>query len=219
MPTPERTSLDAIVEAGRALLEAEGLSGLTMQAVADRVGVRAPSLYKRVRNRGDLVRLIAASSLAELGRRLDVESDPVSGGTAGRDATHTPGETDASGATHAAATTDAPGAEIAEVARLASVVRRFAHEQPAAYRLVFASGDESGLDVETLREASAPLLAVAARLAGPDHALDAARTLTAWITGFVSMELSGAFRLGGDVDRAFEFGVERIAAALVPRAG
>ncbi|MEF3404193.1 TetR/AcrR family transcriptional regulator [Agromyces sp. CCNWLW203] len=213
MPTPERTSLDAIVEAGRALLEAEGLSGLTMQAVADRVGVRAPSLYKRVRNRGDLVRLIAASSLAELGRRLDVESDPASGGTAGRDATHAPGETDA------AAATDARGAEIAEIARLASVVRRFAHEQPAAYRLVFASGDESGLDVETLREASAPLLAVAARIAGPEHALDAARTLTAWVTGFVSMELSGAFRLGGDVDRAFEFGVERLAAALMPRAG
>jgi AcrR family transcriptional regulator len=192
MPTPERTSLDAIVEAGRALLESEGLAGLTMQAVADRVGVRAPSLYKRVRGRSDLVRLVAASSLAELARRLDVAAADAAG------------ETDAAGS---------------EVARLAHVVRTFAHDRPAAYRLVFASGDESGLEVETLREASAPLLAVAARIAGPEHALDAARTLTAWVTGFVSMELSGAFRLGGDVDRAFEFGVERLAAALMPRAG
>ena len=44
MPTPERTSLDAIIRAGCDLLEADGVEGLTMQAVAVRVGVRAPSL-------------------------------------------------------------------------------------------------------------------------------------------------------------------------------
>ncbi|MBM7830972.1 AcrR family transcriptional regulator [Agromyces cerinus] len=211
MPTPERTSLDAIVGAGRAILEVEGLGGLTMQAVAERVGVRAPSLYKRVRDRSDLVRLIAASSVAELGERLGAEQAPISGGAGGREAT------DAAGAGAAAAA--AESTQVAEVARLARVVRAFAHEQPAAYRLVFSPGAESGLDVEALREASAPLLAVAGRLAGSDHALDAARTLTAWLTGFISMELSGAFRLGGDVDRAFEFGVERIAMALAPRSG
>ena len=64
MPTPPRTSLPEIVAAGRAILEAEGLDGLTMQRVAEEVGVRSPSLYKRVRGRGDLIRLIA-----ELGHR------------------------------------------------------------------------------------------------------------------------------------------------------
>ncbi|MFF2275199.1 TetR/AcrR family transcriptional regulator [Agromyces sp. NPDC058126] len=196
MPTPERTSLDAILAAGREILEADGLGGLTMQAVADRVGVRAPSLYKRVRNRGELVRSIAASTVAELGARLDSPGEPREPGGPGAEPA---GERDAA---------------FADVARLARVLRAFAHERPAAYRLVFASGDDSGLEVEVLREASAPLLVVAAELAGPDHALDAARTLTAWVTGFISMELAGAFRLGGDVDRAFEFGVERISAAL-----
>ncbi|GAA1775337.1 TetR/AcrR family transcriptional regulator [Agromyces lapidis] len=192
MPTPERTSLDAIVGAGRAILEADGLGGLTMQAVAERVGVRAPSLYKRVRNRSELVRLIAVASIAELGDRLD--DAPLARGADDRDAA------------------------VAEAARLAQVVRAFAHDRPAAYRLVFSPGDESGLDVEVLREASAPLLAVAAELAGSGHALDAARTLTAWVTGFISMELAGAFRLGGDVDRAFEFGIERISVALASAA-
>ncbi|KRC58347.1 hypothetical protein ASE14_17195 [Agromyces sp. Root81] len=198
MPTPERTSLGAILAAGSEILEEEGLGGLTMQAVAERVGVRAPSLYKRVRNRSDLVRLIAAAAVVDLGERLEAESD--AGSASGE-------RGDRAGGRDAA---------LAETARLARTVRAFAHERPAAYGLVFAPGDDSGLEVEALREASAPLLAVAAELAGPEHALDAARTLTAWVTGFISMELSGAFRLGGDVDRAFEFGVDRIAAALVP---
>ena len=65
MPTPDRTSLGEIVEAGRELLERDGLDGLTMQAVATRVGVRAPSLYKRVSNRDALVALVADATLRE----------------------------------------------------------------------------------------------------------------------------------------------------------
>ena len=52
------------------------------------------------------------------------------------------------------------------------------------------------------------------RSPGPDHALEAARTVTAWAHGFISMELAGAFRLGGDVEAAFTFGVTRLADAL-----
>ena len=45
---------------------------------------------------------------------------------------------------------------------------------------------------------------------GRDAALDAARLVTAWATGFVNMELSGSFRFDGDLDRAFEYGLERL---------
>ena len=41
-----------------------------MQAIAERVGVRAPSLYKRVRDRDALLRLIAEATIDELGDRL-----------------------------------------------------------------------------------------------------------------------------------------------------
>ena len=69
MPTPERTSLADIVGAARDIVEKEGLANLTMQAVAVRVGVRAPSLYKRVRNREDLVRLVTEATVRDLGKQ------------------------------------------------------------------------------------------------------------------------------------------------------
>ena len=62
MPTPDRTSLQDIVEAGRDLVETGGAAKLTMQAVAERVGVRAPSLYKRVRDRDALLVLVAEAT-------------------------------------------------------------------------------------------------------------------------------------------------------------
>jgi len=56
---------------------------------------------------------------------------------------------------------------------------------------------------------------VAANLAGEQHVLEAARTITAWANGFISMELAGAFKLGGNIDRAYEFGIACLADALV----
>src|SRR5690606_37757630 len=67
MPAPERTILEAIVAACRAIVEDVGLDALTMQAVASRVGVRAASLYKRVRNRDELIRLVVDATVSELG--------------------------------------------------------------------------------------------------------------------------------------------------------
>ncbi len=48
-----------------------------------------------------------------------------------------------------------------------------------------------------------------------EDALAAARVFTAWATGFLHMELAGAFRLGGDVDEAFRYGLEHLLAGLV----
>jgi AcrR family transcriptional regulator len=186
MPAPERTSLDAIVRAGRDLLESEGAAGLTMQAVARRVGVRAPSLYKRVRSRDDLLRLVAEAAVAELGDRLA-----------------------------AAAGCDDPREDLRA---LAHGLRAYARDVPAAYALIFAPApDAARPDPALLARASAPVMRAAGELAGEDRALEAARTLTAWAHGFISMELADAFSLGGDVDRAFEFGVTRLTAALADR--
>src|SRR5688572_11789878 len=81
-PARARTSLPQIVAAGRALLEAGGLDAVTMQAVADNVGVRAPSLYKHVRDRSALIAAIADAALEELAELLAPLArvpDPASG--------------------------------------------------------------------------------------------------------------------------------------------
>ncbi len=54
---------------------------------------------------------------------------------------------------------------------------------------------------------------------GEAHALEAARLLTAWATGFVTMELAGAFRLGGDIDEAYRYGRRHLVASLTPDQG
>lgn len=172
MPTPERTSVDEIVAAGREILEATGPAGLTMQAVATRVGVRAPSLYKRIRDRDALLAAVATASIEALTERLDAAGD--------------------------------------DLTALAHAYRGFAHAHPEGFRLMFtAAAPHDALD-----RSAAPLIRAASALVGEDDALDAARLFTAWATGFLQMELSGAFRLGGDVDRAFEYGLRRLNAGL-----
>jgi len=185
MPTPDRTSLGEIVAAARDLLEADGVDGLSMRAVADRVGVRAPSLYKRVQGRDALLRLVAESTIDDLAERLDAVSR-----------------------------VDAGADPVARLGGFARTLRAFAHEKPAGYRLIFAPPAGASLAPERLASATGSLFALTSQLAGADHALEAARTVTAWATGFIAMELAGAFQLGGDVDRAFDFGVSRIGAAL-----
>jgi len=179
MPTPERTSLDAIVLAARDLLEEEGLAALTMNAIALRVGVRAPSLYKRVESRDRLIQLVAEATLSDLNGRLDTELS---------------------------------------VAQLVTIFRAFGHERPAAFQLVLTPAAGTPLADASYRAASTEaILQSAGRIAGHDNALEAARLVVAWATGFITMELNGAFQLGGDVDRAWEFGVAHIVEALAIR--
>ena len=187
MPTPARTSLEQIVKAGRDIVETDGIDGLTMQSVAARVGVRAPSLYKRLHGRNELLRLVANDAAAELTRDLESAAD-------GKDARR-------------------------DLASLASTFRRFAHANPGAYSLIFAPlPDDARADAGWSVRASAPVIDTTERLAGTDHALEAARTVVAWANGFIAMELAGAFRLGGDVDRAFDYGIDRLGVAIDARA-
>ncbi|MGH4033565.1 TetR/AcrR family transcriptional regulator [Actinomycetota bacterium Odt1-20B] len=174
MPTPEKTSLPHIVAAGRDLLEAGGQQGLTMQSVAERVGVRAPSLYKHVANRAALLAAVAEATVDDLTTSLEATDGTLE--------------------------------------ELVRCYRRHAQAWPEGFRLMHSAHTPP----ETLARAAGPILRVSQDLVGEQDALNAARMLTSWATGFIEMELNGAFRLGGDIDSAFEYGLHGMRRALKP---
>ena len=56
--------------AARRVLERAGRGGLTMKAVADELGIQAPSLYKHVAGKPAIELALIESGLAEMGERL-----------------------------------------------------------------------------------------------------------------------------------------------------
>jgi AcrR family transcriptional regulator len=184
-PAPARTSRDRIVDAGLELLESGGLDAVTMAAIAERVGVKPASLYKHVRDRSALIAELVEATALALGRDL----------AAGDSLAATPRE---------------------RLTTLAHGYRAFATAHPRATALLFADlGAGMSLGPDRSRTAAGPVLAVSTALAGPERALPVARVLTAFVHGFTSMESAGAFRLGGDVDAAFQAGVAILADGLV----
>lgn len=73
-PRPEPRAVSPrtgeIVAAARDLLEAEGRQGLTMRRLAERLSIRAPSLYKHLPGKGSLEALVIESGLFETGDAL-----------------------------------------------------------------------------------------------------------------------------------------------------
>lgn len=187
MPAPSRTSADAILAAARAILEADGIDAVTMQAVASRVGVRAPSLYKRVADRAALIKAVGDAVTEEL--RITLE--PEIGGADPRE----------------------------QLRAIAHRFRTFVRRNPHGYGLLFLPlPPDQAPDPGALAAVGRPIVAVMADMTGEDGALEAARTIVAWAHGFVTMELAGGFRLGGDVDAAYDAGIETILAGVSARA-
>ena len=184
-PAPARTSRAAIVDAASGLLEEGGLEAVSMAAVAERVGVKAPSLYKHFGDRIDLIGAVATEVALDLGRCL-------------------------AGAVEAAGPDPS-----ARLNALAASYRDFALARPRGSALLFASvapGTEPSPDSQAI--AVRPVLEVAESIVGPSRALAAARVLTAFAHGFASMESAGAFRFGGDVAEAYRLGVSVLLAGL-----
>jgi AcrR family transcriptional regulator len=177
-PAPARTSTDAIVAAARRILEAGGLTSVTMRSVAEAVGVKGPSLYKRVPDRAALLRAISESVLADLARAMSRATES--------------------------------GDPRADLRAAAVAYRTFVLRNPNGYRLLFMDLGDANPDASSLAALGGPVIDAMVRLAGPSAALEGARTFVAWAHGFVSMELAGAFRLGGDLDAAYAFGIDAI---------
>jgi AcrR family transcriptional regulator len=64
-----------VVQAARQLLEQQGAQALTMRRLADRLGIRAPSLYKHLPDKAALEAAIIATGLEDIAAALEAALD------------------------------------------------------------------------------------------------------------------------------------------------
>jgi AcrR family transcriptional regulator len=199
-PGPVITSVRGreLVAAGRQLLEEEGPGALTMRRLADRVGIRAPSLYKHLPDKAALEAAIIATGLEEAAAAFEEAVEGVDGdpGKGSSEAGST-GAGLAAGAGDGADAADGSGA----LPALAAAYRRFALEHPHLYRLM----NNGPLPREHLppgleERTAAPLLRVAGSRAR-------ARAVWAFAHGMVMLELDHRFPADADLDAAWRAGI------------
>ena len=180
MPTPAKTSREELALIARQLVETGGPDELTLGAVATAAGIKAPSLYKHFTDRAALLKAVEIGVLRELEGYLR---------------NWTRGDT--------------PKSRLKAMAR---AYRRFGNDLPNRYRVIYSGN--AFIDPE-IREAclvSSQPLFEELRAAGiaEERILPLSRTMVPFLHGFVLMEIGNAFNLGGDVEEAFETGLEVI---------
>ncbi len=183
MPRAGLTTLRVVREA-EDVADEVGLANLTLTAIAPRLGVRMPSLYKHVAGMDALQRLVAIRATQEMGTLF---------------ARKAAGKTGADALTAIANTWRAwakkhPG-------RYAATVR--APDQGDAEH---ASASDDVLHIILASLASYGL--------SDDDAVDAVRALRATMHGFISLEQAGGFGLPVDIDRSFDRLIAALADSL-----
>lgn len=173
MPRVGLTPARVVAEAA-AIADTGGLEALTLAALAERTGVRVPSLYKHVRGLPEIRRRLALDGLDELGARLS----------------------------EAAARPGAPTDVLRAVATAYRRFARSSPGRYAAAQRAPDPGDEEWAAAGA-RVASVVLdLLAAYQVPEPDR-IHAARGVRAALHGFVDLDRAGGFGLPEDVDESF----------------
>lgn len=176
-----RAGLDAatVAEAAAVLADEHGLAQLSMSAVAERLGVKAPSLYKHVGGLGDLTRRVALLAADELGDEL---RDGMQG-RAGRDALEAAAQT------------------------IRSYVRRHPGRYDATVGVRPPDVDDP-LTVAMDRTMGSLAAVLRAYELDPADQVHALRMLRSVLHGFATLEVSDGFQMATDVDASFAWLVD-----------
>ncbi|KQM16602.1 hypothetical protein ASF83_12470 [Plantibacter sp. Leaf171] len=167
-------SRERVVSEAAMLADEVGLQSLTLAALAERLGVRQPSLYKHLDSLAGLRRSISLQAKAELGdvlRRAAV-------GRSGADAIH--------------------GMALAYRQWALDHPARY-----TAAQWIAGPDDEEDAtaSLDAIQVISDVLTAYELR---GDDAIDAIRAFRSTLHGFVSLEAAGSFGLDRDLDRSFD---------------
>lgn len=173
-----------VVEEAEVIADEVGLSSLTVAALAERLGVRQPSLYKHITGVGGLQRSIAIRAKDELAEVLQRAAVGRARGDAIVSMSHA----------YRAWAMKHPG--------------RYAAVQHAPLR---DDVDDERASTNVVQVACDVMAGYGLR---DDDAIDAIRALRAALHGFVSLEAEGGFGLPVDVDRSFDRLVTGLATAF-----
>lgn len=173
MPRAGLTTLRVVQEA-EDVADEVGLTNMTLAAIAPRLGVRMPSLYKHVAGMDALRRLVSIRAKNELADVLARAAAGKAGAPALTAMFHACRSWAKAHPGRYAATVRAPDAADNEDIDASNAVLEIVLAGLANYRL---AGDD---------------------------AIDAVRALRATLHGFISLEQAGGFGLPTDVDRSFD---------------
>lgn len=175
----------AVTEAAAALVDEIGFDRLSMGALAERLGVKAPSLYKHVGSQAELAHRIAVLAMIEFG-------DAVRDGIQGR------------------AGTDAL---IAGARAMRTFVKEHPGRY-AAGNAARATGPDDPLIAAAGRVMETWSAMLRGYQIGPDQEVHAMRMLRSTLHGFVVLEMAGGFQLGTDVEESFTWMIDFIDQSL-----
>ena len=178
----------AVVEAAGVLADEGGLENLSLVDLAERLGIRKPSLYNHVAGIGDLRRELALAGLREFGWSLS----RAAAGKAGEEGLFA----------------------LAEAFRTFVKQRPGLYEATVrSYRLSDPGNAELAAAEE---EAMEPVLAVLAScdIRGGEEAIHATRGLRSVAHGFATLEVAGGFGMAVDQDESFRRLVRAYVAGL-----
>ena len=166
----------AVVAAGADLADEVGHADATLAQLAERVGVRTPSLYKHIAGQADLNRRIAALAMDEAADAIGTAVQ----GRSGRDA-------------------------LAAAARALRDFVSSHPGRYAATTGIRPTGPQDPVAVAAARS-MAPFTAVLRGYdVAPEHMTHALRALRSVFHGFATLEVGGGFQYSTDVDESFEW--------------
>ena len=164
----------SVTEAGAALVDEVGFAQLSMGLLAERLGVKTPSLYKHVTSQADLAHRVAVLATTELGDAI-------------RDATQGRAGSDALAAAAQAIRTyvkEHPG-------------------RYAAVNAARPTGPDDPLVPASNRALSSLAAVLRGYQLDPTQEIHALRMLRSTLHGFATLEVAGGFQIDTDIDDSF----------------
>ena len=164
----------SVTEAGAALIDEIGFENLSMGRVAERLGVKTPSLYKHVASQADLAHRIAILAMGEL-------ADAIRDATQGRS-----------------------GKEALVAGAQAMRTYVLIHPgRYAAGNAALVTGPDDPLVPAVGRVLASWTAMLHGYRLDPDQEIHALRMLRSILHGFATLEAIGSFQINTDVDDSF----------------